>query len=106
MNNLLRRLSALNSITIEIQSDSTSLVDARYLFDGQINKYPSLKNRLSSNADIVENETFECAVAKIQDGKEESLSLSEQRAVRHLLKNESVSRNEVDTSRKSSLTFA
>lgn len=55
---LLRRLSAMDSVTIELQSDSTTLLDARNLFVGLIQKYPRFSTRLSACFKIVENESF------------------------------------------------
>lgn len=41
---ILRRVTDLNSVTLKLQSESTTLIDAGTLFYGDIAKYPSMKN--------------------------------------------------------------
>lgn len=79
-------LSSLDSLTLELQSDRTTLLDAHNLSDGLIQKYLRLIILLSTSLEIVKNERFEFLVSKIHDGKENSLTIPEQRSVSHFLK--------------------
>ena len=49
---LLAKLTQIDSVTVELQDDSTAIADARCLFDAVIRKYPSTKSRLMKDAEI------------------------------------------------------
>lgn len=55
------QLKDLQSITVELQKDSTSLLDARILFNGIWKKFSELLHRLSLSGRTIENCTFESA---------------------------------------------
>lgn len=50
---LLRRLSVLQYFTIKLQPESTTLLDARNLFDDLIQKYHRISTRMSACSGIV-----------------------------------------------------
>lgn len=74
---LLFRLTALGLDTTELLDEATSLLDARSLFNGIIQKYPRLHSHLHAGASIIENPALEMAICKIEDGKEAFLSRTE-----------------------------
>jgi len=87
---LLKRLTDLNSVTVELQSDCTTLEDCRVLFDGVLEKYPLMKDRLGDKTSMVLNPHFEEAIRKIQRGEESELKGVQQRATLHLRKKRDV----------------
>lgn len=63
---LLKNLEDLNSVTVALQSDSTTLPDARAILDEIQGKFPSLESLIVPKAPIVEHPSFESAVIKVQ----------------------------------------
>lgn len=82
---LMDRLKTVDSVTKELQAESTTLSDVRVLFDAIIDKFPSTRGRLSSNAGIVNNVDFESAVVKVQNGNQVALSRDERISIESLL---------------------
>lgn len=103
VDHLCTKLRDLDSVTKELQRSNISLAEARVLFDGVIEKYPNSKRRLGPDSNIIENKRFESAIVKIQQNREEELTLAEKRAVAHLKKEEGQSSSEVP---QESLSFA
>jgi hypothetical protein len=78
---LLTRLKNLDSVTLALQKENTSMADVRGLFDVVIEEYPESACRIGANADIVETPVFEAAGVKIQTGQEGFLNLEELKSV-------------------------
>lgn len=76
----------LDSVNKVLQSDSMKLSGVRILFDAVICKYPEIRARLNSHAQIVHQPDFESAVCKIQDRKVELLTEEERHCVKDLRK--------------------
>ena len=74
---LCAKFKDLDAVRKELQKDSTTCADVRYLFDTVIQDYPSLASRLSNKADIVKNKPFEAALVKIQNGAFSSMTAVE-----------------------------
>lgn len=68
------KLKDLDSVTKELQSDSTTLSDAHLLFDAVIQRNRQAQSRVSSHARIVENPVFEVAITKVEHGNEHDLT--------------------------------
>lgn len=79
---LCQKFANLDSVTIALQDNSTTISKARCLFDSVIEDYPRLASRLATDAQIVDNDHFENAIAKIQLSQEHDLTVNEQRAVK------------------------
>lgn len=58
------RISAL--ITKELEKDSTTMCEARSLFDGVLSEFPEMRNRLSVSSNIMGNKLLEAATIKVQ----------------------------------------
>lgn len=80
----LRLVNALNAITLKLQSNCTSMIDERNMYDRLARKYPSLKNRLYFSVKCSGNETSAYSITKMQNEKVEPISPSDQRTVRDL----------------------
>lgn len=78
------KMSDLDSITLQLQDDHTTISDARDMFDAIMHRHGCTKHRLAQNAPIVENVTFESALIKVQRGEENKLSTQEKKAISHL----------------------
>lgn len=89
VNSVLVTLSDLDSITKELQKESTTMCEARTLFDGVLSEFPEMENRLSATSNIIENKVFEAAIIKIQDGRQADLTAREAQTVSHLQQQES-----------------
>ncbi|KAF4136083.1 hypothetical protein GN958_ATG14727 [Phytophthora infestans] len=63
---LLKDLQKLDSVTVELQSETLTMLDARELFEHTIESFPSMNKYLCANASIVNNAVFERAVVKLQ----------------------------------------
>ena len=59
-------------VTKKLQDPSISLQDVRLIFDEVISVYPSMKNQLAKDADIVKHPSFESGICKVLS-KEESI---------------------------------
>ncbi|KAF4041644.1 hypothetical protein GN244_ATG06161 [Phytophthora infestans] len=66
---LLKDLRKLDSVTVELQSETLTMLDARELFEHTIESFPSMKKFLSANASIVNSAVFERAVVRLQTGR-------------------------------------
>eukprot|EP00171_Calliarthron_tuberculosum_P004916 IDg4916t1 len=78
---VLKVLGDLNSVSLCLQKESTSLADVRALFDTVIDDFPELEIRLGKNAEIVGCKEFESAVVLIQQGRQGSLSCAQKATV-------------------------
>lgn len=65
---LLLDLTGLETVTKELQSESTNLLIGRDLFEGVMEKYPSADKYLSSSSKIIHSPRFEDAVYKSLKG--------------------------------------
>lgn len=83
-NALLIRLIDLVFISVELQSDRTTVVHSRDLFDGVSEKYSSMKDRLDDKASMVLNSHFEEAIRKFQRREEPGVKGVQQWATQHL----------------------
>jgi hypothetical protein len=63
-------MKKFDSITVMLQQDGLTFVEARETFDLFLKDYPDFAHYISAEADIVENETFEKAVMQISRGGE------------------------------------
>lgn len=62
INHLIRKMEDLDSVTVALQLDSTTLCDARAIFDAIQEKFSKLEPLIGPKADIVEYPLFESAV--------------------------------------------
>ena len=60
--------------------------DVRYLFDKFLEKYPTLSQFMSQNAQIAPSPKFELSLLKIQEESYGSLDVQKPASVKHLLK--------------------
>eukprot|EP00644_Phytophthora_capsici_P016209 jgi/Phyca11/115295/e_gw1.28.544.1 len=56
---LYEELRALESVTKKLQSEDTTMADVRVLFDGVLQRYPSMDTHLSKETHIVHSPDFE-----------------------------------------------
>jgi hypothetical protein len=77
---LLPHMEAFESITKKLQSDNIDLYDARALFDGLFERYPEMKH-LSPDNRLIRNPTFETAIIKILNHREDDLNNLEAESV-------------------------
>ncbi|RHY70981.1 hypothetical protein DYB38_013741 [Aphanomyces astaci] len=81
---LLTKLEDLNAITLALQSEDCSLLDARQIFDTVIEDYPDAAARLGRSTAIVKNPAFEDGVVKVLLGSKASLTSVEAEAIKAL----------------------
>ncbi|RQM28425.1 hypothetical protein B5M09_005167 [Aphanomyces astaci] len=81
---LLTKLEDLNAITLALQSEDCSFLDARQIFDTVIEDYPDAAARLGRSAAIVKNPAFEDGVVKVLLESEASLTNVEAEAIKAL----------------------
>ncbi len=74
-------LSDLDSVTKSLQRDNITMSQVRTLFDAVIDEHPSTKEYLQADAAIVLHPNFKTAIAKIQDGRANKLTVQQKRAV-------------------------
>ncbi len=65
---LCEKLEKLDYVTKSLQCDTTTLADARLMFDCVIEECPITSTRLSSSASIVHQPDFETGIMKTQEG--------------------------------------
>lgn len=86
LQSLLQMLRQLESISKELQRESSDLAIARACFDEAIEFCPSMKSRLSASAEIILHPQFESGLLKILDGNCEQMSVDEIDSVKCLRK--------------------
>ncbi|KAJ8556763.1 hypothetical protein ON010_g9202 [Phytophthora cinnamomi] len=64
---LLSSLRDVESVSMHLQSDGLTLLDARVLFDELLKSHPSFTKYLTTDADIVHSAVFEQAAVKVLD---------------------------------------
>ena len=64
-------------VTKQLQDPSISLQDVQLIFDEVISLYPSMRNQLAKDADIVKHPSFESGICKVLS-KEESLLINDE----------------------------
>lgn len=74
---LTKKFRELESVSKALQSDSCTLPMVRALFDTVIEEFPSMKNRLSSDAEIVLHPYFESGIIKIMRMEQHLMNLNE-----------------------------
>jgi hypothetical protein len=81
-------MKAMRQVALELQKDGLSLSHARLLFDALISDFPGfeLERYIGHDSSIIHSKNFESGLVKILDGKEDSLTRQEQRAVSIFLK--------------------
>lgn len=94
---------SLESATKILKSNSHSAPGARILFNGVIDMFPSIENRLSISTDIVHDKELERGVFKIQHGEISFLTRAERTAMVGLKLSED--NNSSLSSTESNLTF-
>ncbi|KAJ0395211.1 hypothetical protein P43SY_004069 [Pythium insidiosum] len=97
---MLTDMEQMHVVTKALQSDSKNVADVRYLFDELVSSFPVMAARLAPNADIVESVSFESALVKIQEGREDRLTRSERAAVERLLATHGDEGNDRDTGKR------
>lgn len=83
---LLNQLTDLYSVAAELQSDCTLLLDCQVFFNGFLEKYSSMKDKLGDKISMVLNHHFEETIRKTHRGEEFELKGVQQRATQHLQK--------------------
>jgi hypothetical protein len=78
---ILKELEDFDSITKELQKETTTMADMRVLFDAIAEDYAIVKEKLAADAPIVSDKFFESALVKLQQGRKEVLNSAEERAV-------------------------
>lgn len=73
---------------MELQSDSTTLMDCRVLFNVVSEKYPSMEDTLGDKTSKVLNSHFEKAIRKTQRKEKRKLEGMQQRATHHFKQNQ------------------
>lgn len=96
LESLLNIINPLESVTKTLQEESTSIGDARALFDAVMEKFPESTRRLSSSASIVHSTFFESAIVKIQRDNAATLSREESCTVSKLWVQDSRKVSDVD----------
>lgn len=99
-----KRLSYLDLIAAELQSESTYLAEARTLFDGIIQKDLFVYDCLSATASIIENSTFEAAIVTVMRGTETGLRSAKLKSNLHL-RTKSVTLSELALSEELSCAY-
>lgn len=89
-------------MTQKRQSPDSTPPTAQEYFDATLEEFPSIQERLLSDSRIVHNPDFGSVVLKVQDNKEECLSLREKSAIESLLICKSHSRSDSVQDRESS----
>lgn len=97
-----QELKHLESVTMAVQSESTTVHDVRVLFDAVMEKYPETTTKLSSTANIIHSPVFETAIGKVQSGNEVIMSHEEKEALAAL----KITRQEEEGSTYTGLSFA
>ncbi|KAG3022490.1 hypothetical protein PC120_g8106 [Phytophthora cactorum] len=64
------QMRALESVNKKLQSEETTMADARVLFDGVLQLYPTMKSHLSKEVHIVHSPDFENGIVKGWNGGE------------------------------------
>lgn len=106
MEELFTCLEQLNSVTVELQRENLKLAEARDLFDGVIDLFPSMAHHLGENADIVTDVLFESGILKVQRGKEHLLTTEEKRKLRMFEKTTNDAAAAAPANEEDNLTFA
>lgn len=68
------QLKDAQSVTVALQNDSTSLSDTRIVFNKILKNFSELLDKLSTSEKLVEENTIESVLTKVQSGIEASLS--------------------------------
>lgn len=84
VDSLCASLRQLDSIAKALQCDNITVGQARTYFDTVIFDYPQTTARLSANAEIVKDPTFESAVVKLQTNRGAELTTAERDAIKIL----------------------
>jgi hypothetical protein len=67
---LIVSLEDFESVTKKLEETDINMKQVRKLFDFLIKKYPSIRSKLSQNADIVHSKAFESGIVKILRGEQ------------------------------------
>lgn len=89
-------MEGLDNFTKALQSDTVSIAEENSIFDKVITNFPCTKRRLSLDAEILHNPSFEAAVAKIKSGRSLYISIEESSRVFHFKKFENSANEEDD----------
>lgn len=79
---LCKTFRELESVTLALQNRSTSLAEARMLFDDVKDKHKSTPRRLGHGAKTVENPNFDSAIVKLRNRKEAMVTNAERLTLR------------------------
>lgn len=84
LEDVFKSLEKLQGVSLQLQKTTTTLSDVRALFEECVLDFPQLADRLSADADVVVNKTFESAVVILQNGRYDHLSSAQREAVHDL----------------------
>lgn len=87
---LLETMAQLDSITLCLQRDDTTMAQVRVMFDTVIEHMPNMENRLKPDADIVESKEFEAGIVHIQQNRVADMTEDEKCAVKIFSRTSSV----------------
>jgi hypothetical protein len=81
---LLGKLDVLNDVTIALQANDLTLLEAMDYFKETLNQYPNegLEEHLSPDGRLVKNKVFEAAVYKVLNNEEEKLTDEEKKELK------------------------
>jgi hypothetical protein len=101
LSTLVEHCKHLESISLELQKESCTMLDVRVLFDEACLDFPVLKTYISETAEIIHSNHFESAICKILNGKESDLTILEKDSVKHCLKSNSNNNSDASPSSES-----
>ena len=79
----------LNSVTLALQKENTTVADARCLFETVLEEFPEMRKRLGNDAKIIANPNFENAICKLMNQEYDNLSVIEKSTVKDLIQSNS-----------------
>ncbi len=81
---LIRILEDLYSVSLQLQKDDISIAKARIYIEEAIELYPILSSHIDTDSAIVYSPSFESGILKLQNNDESSLNPSEKMAIKSL----------------------
>jgi hypothetical protein len=102
------KLSNLNEVTVALQAQDLTLLEAKQYFQETLAMYPNegFQEYLGNDSHLIKNKVFESAVIKVLNQQEEQLSLEEKEALKEFELDDDciiVQPAEVDDSRRHSI---
>ena len=84
IDDLVKRLEKLDSVTKSLQHEERTISQARALFDTVMIDFPEAADRLSTTASIIQSPNFEIGIQKIQSGRANELNPEEKSELKQL----------------------